>query len=60
MLPEVANVGFEALMTVDTLGLAEDGVVGGKEEIVEKFEQTGILVLLLVLANTVLLYKCVL
>jgi hypothetical protein len=47
MLPEVANVGFEALMTVDTLGLAEDGVVGGKEEIVEKFEQTGILVLLL-------------
>jgi hypothetical protein len=33
-------------MTVDTLGLAEDGVVCGEEEIVEKLEQTGILVLL--------------
>lgn len=33
-------------MTVDTLGLAEDGVVCSEEEIVEKLEQTGILVLL--------------
>lgn len=33
-------------MTVDTLGLAEDGVVCGEEEIVEKLEQTGVLVLL--------------
>jgi hypothetical protein len=32
-------------VAIDTLGLGEDCVVGGEEEIEEKLEQTGILVL---------------
>lgn len=42
---KVTDIGFEAVGTVDTLSFAEDSVVGSEEEIVEKLEQTGILVL---------------
>lgn len=37
-LPEVSDIGFETLVTVDTLCFAKDSVVGGEEEIVEKLE----------------------
>jgi hypothetical protein len=37
-LPEVSNIGFETLMAINTLCFAEDSVVSGEEEIVEKLE----------------------
>ena len=46
LIPKVSNVGLEAVVTVDTLRLRKDSVVGGDEEIEEELEQTGILVLL--------------
>ena len=45
LVRKVADIGFEAVGTVDTLSFAEDSIVGSEEEIVEKLEQTGILVL---------------
>jgi hypothetical protein len=42
---KVADVGFKSVGAVDTLSFGEDSVVGSEEKIVEKLEQTGILVL---------------
>lgn len=46
LIPEVSNVGLEAVVAVDTLCLRKDSVIGGEEEIEEELKQTGILVLL--------------